>query len=141
MKASKKQGGRVYIEPTHTGEVRFHGGYITQSEATKEGKKAKAIVEDGEEDAALAHHQDDAELSHLHRHAAVRLAVIARPTDALPLLIAHAVAARVNWRVLPDARRPDSKAVEESVSISPAPRRGDEPQHCGISLFDEQSHI
>jgi ParB family chromosome partitioning protein len=56
----------------------------------------------------------------LHRHAAVRLALIARPADALRLLIAHAVAASGNWRVAPDARRPDSKAVEESVSATPA---------------------
>lgn len=124
VKASKKQGGRVYIEPTHTGEVRFHEGYITQSEATKAKKKTKAVAEDGEDAPASAPRSPITKSMQnyldLHRHAAVRLAVIARPTDALRLLIAHAVAASGNWRVLPDARRPDSKAVEESVAASPA---------------------
>jgi ParB family chromosome partitioning protein len=124
VKASKKQGGRVYIEPTHTGEVRFHEGYITQSEATKAKKKGKAVVE-GADDAPASAPRSPITKSmqnylDLHRHAAVRLAVIARPTDALRLLIAHAVAASGNWRVMPDARRPDSKAIAESISTSPA---------------------
>ena len=124
VKASKKQGGRVYIEPTHTGEVRFHEGYITQGEANKTKKKAKAETEHSDEVQAAAPRSPITKTMQnyldLHRHAAVRLAVIARPTDALRLLIAHAVAASGNWRVMPDARRPDSKAVEESVAASPA---------------------
>jgi ParB family chromosome partitioning protein len=124
VKASKKHGGRVYIEPTHTGEVRFHEGYITQSEASKAKKKTKSVAEDSEDAPASAPRSPITKSMQnyldLHRHAAVRLAVIARPTDALRLLIAHALAASGNWRVMPDARRPDSKAVEESVSTSPA---------------------
>ena len=42
----------------------------------------------------------------LHRHGVVRLAVIARPPDALRLMIAHAIAASGNWRVSPVARFP-----------------------------------
>jgi ParB family chromosome partitioning protein len=56
----------------------------------------------------------------LHRHAAVRLAVIARPADALRLMIAHAVAASGNWSVRPDARRAENDAVQGSVGASEA---------------------
>ena len=45
VKATKKEGGRVYIEPTHTGEVRFHEGYVTARElraAEKQESRAKA---------------------------------------------------------------------------------------------------
>lgn len=124
VKAGKKQGGRVYIEPTHTGEVRFHEGYITQGEANRAKKKAKREVGEGEDAKAAAPRSPVTKTMQnyldLHRHAAVRLALIARPADALRLLIAHAVAASGNWRVAPDPCRPDSKAVEESVGASPA---------------------
>ena len=44
VKATKKAGGRVYIEPTHTGEVRFHEGYLTQarSDESQEAKEQSA---------------------------------------------------------------------------------------------------
>jgi ParB family chromosome partitioning protein len=123
VKASKKAGGRVYIEPTHTGEVRFHEGYITQGEASKAKNKASK-AQAGEADAAEEKPQRSSITSsmqsylNLTRHGAVRLAVIARPTDALRLMIAHAVAASGNWSVKPDARRADSQAVRDSVEAS-----------------------
>jgi len=125
-KASKKAGGRVYIEPTHTGEVRFHEGYLTQREAAKvKGKQRKATAEtEGEAEnrdtprspitKTMQNYLD------LHRHAAVRLAVIARPADALRLMIAHAVAASGNWSVKPDNRRAENDAVRASVEGSEA---------------------
>lgn len=125
VKATKEDGGRVYIEPTHTGEVCFREGYISQGEANKaRKKKAKSETDEGESAKAVAPRSPVTKTMQnyldLHRHAAVRLALIARPADALRLLIAHAVAASGNWRVAPDARRPDSKTVEESVGASPA---------------------
>jgi ParB family chromosome partitioning protein len=56
----------------------------------------------------------------LTRHGAVRLAVVARPADALRLMVAHAVAASGNWSVKPDSRKADSQAVRESVETSEA---------------------
>jgi len=124
VKASKKEGGRVYIEPTHTGEVRFHEGYLTQREvraAEKKDRKAKVSDKTGADreqrspiTKAMQNYLD------LHRHAVVRLAVLARPTDGLRLLIAHAVAASGNWSVRPDPQRTDSTAIAESVAASPA---------------------
>lgn len=124
VKASKKQGGRVYIEPTHTGEVRFHEGYITQAEANRAKKKAKAAAGEGEapkdEPARSPITKAMQNYLGLHRHGAVRLALLARPKDALRLLIAHAIAASGNWKVSPDARRADNDAVRESVAQSEA---------------------
>ena len=124
VKASKKQSGRVYIEPTHTGEVRFHEGYITQAEANRAKKKAKAAAGEGEaprdEPARSPITKAMQNYLGLHRHGAVRLALLARPKDALRLLIAHAIAASGNWKVSPDARRADNDAVRESVAQSEA---------------------
>src|ERR1700744_4050392 len=47
VKASKKQGGRVYIEPTRTGEGVFHEGYITQREANRAKTKGKYATDEG----------------------------------------------------------------------------------------------
>jgi ParB family chromosome partitioning protein len=48
------------------------------------------------------------------------LAIIARPADAMRLMVAHAVAASGNWTIKPDSRRADSTAVRESVAASEA---------------------
>ena len=125
VKASKKAGGRVYIEPTHTGEVRFHEGYITQGEAGKakrKSDKAKAGEDDAPEVKAERSPITSTMQNYLDltRQAAVRLAVIARPADALRLMVAHAVAASGNWTVRPDSRKADSQAVRESIETSEA---------------------
>ena len=126
VKASKKDGGRVYIEPTHTGEVRFHEGYLTQREmrqAEKQAQKAKAKAKNGKGEQAEARSPMTNTMRNyldLHRHAVVRLAVLKHPKDALRLLIAHAVAASGNWSVKPDAQRADNNAVRDSVAASPA---------------------
>ena len=124
VKASKKAGGRVFIEPTRTGEVRFHEGYITQAEAARSRKKA-ASGEAGEDAKTKAPARPVITKTmrnylDLHRHAAVRLALLARPADALRLLIAHAVAASGNWRVTPGSRRADTDAVRDSAAASEA---------------------
>jgi ParB family chromosome partitioning protein len=124
VKASKKEGGRVYIEPTHTGEVRFHEGYLTQREIRNAEKQARrAKTKDGKAEAGETRSPITNTLHNyldLHRHAVVRLAVLKHPKDALRLLIAHAVAASGNWSVKPDAQRADSNAVRESLTASPA---------------------
>jgi len=125
VKATKKDGGRVYIEPTHTGEVRFHEGYVTARElraAEKQESRAKAKAKAEKEGKPTRPAITQALQSYLdlHRHAVVRLAVIARPTDALRLMIAHAVAASGNWRVSPDHAGVRADAIGESLAKSAA---------------------
>ena len=120
-KATKKEGGRVYIEPTHTGEVRFHEGYIAARELREAEKKeqhalAKAKAEKDGNPVRPAITQAMQSYLDLHRRAVVRLAVIARPADALRLMIAHTVAASGNWRVSPDHAGIRSDAIGESLA-------------------------
>jgi len=124
VKATKKDGGRVYIEPTHTGEVRFHEGFVTAREvreAEKKENRAKA-KEKGDKDKPVRPALTQALRSYLdlHRHAVVRLAIIARPADALRLMVAHAVAASGNWRVSPDHAGALADAISESLAKSAA---------------------
>jgi ParB family chromosome partitioning protein len=56
----------------------------------------------------------------LHRHAAVRLALLKSPDVALRLLVAHAVASSGNWQVKPEPQRTRSNDIRASVEQSPA---------------------
>ncbi|MEE4454410.1 ParB/RepB/Spo0J family partition protein [Novosphingobium resinovorum] len=114
-KAAKRKGGRVYIDVRGTGEVTFHEGYVTRAEARR--------IERGE--AACAPKAQRPELTStlqtyvdLHRHAAVRAALIGHPALALRLMLAHAIVGSSLWtvRVEPQATRNDE--VRESVETS-----------------------
>jgi ParB family chromosome partitioning protein len=124
VKVTKKEGGRVYVQPTHTGEVRFLEGYITRREAQAAEAQARKSSAKGKtkEDAAPRSSITSAMQNYLdlHRHAVVRLALLARPSDALRLLIAQAIASSGNWSVRPESQRADSKTVSESLQASPA---------------------
>lgn len=121
-KAGKKAGGRVYIAVAKSGEVTFHEGYLTHKEAAKAKGKHKADTAEAKPAAkpkapitsGMRNYLD------LHRHSAVRLALIANPNAALRLLIAHAVAASGNWTVKPDQQRAEGQAIKDSLAASPA---------------------
>lgn len=111
-KAAKRKGGRVYIDVRGTGEVTFHEGYVTRVEARRieRGEEACAPkAQRGELTSTLQTYVD------LHRHAAVRAALIGHPALALRLMLAHAIVGSPLWtvRVEPQATRNDD--VRESV--------------------------
>jgi ParB family transcriptional regulator, chromosome partitioning protein len=127
-KAGKKAGGRVYIAVANSGEVSFHEGYLTHKEAAKaKVAKGKAKGEDEAEAEAKAPAKSKSPITSgmrnyldLHRHAAVRLALLANPNAALRLLIAHAIAASGNWSVKPDRQTTQGQAIAGSLAASPA---------------------
>jgi ParB family chromosome partitioning protein len=111
-KAAKRKGGRVYIDVRGTGEVTFHEGYVTRAEARRieRGEAACAPkAQRGELTSTLQTYVD------LHRHAAVRAALIGHPALSLRLMLAHAIVGSPLWtvRVEPQATRNDE--VRESV--------------------------
>jgi ParB family chromosome partitioning protein len=125
-KAGKKAGGRVYIAVANSGEVSFQEGYLTHKEAAK-AKAAKGKTKGEDEAEAEAPAKAKSPITSgmrnyldLHRHAAVRLALLANPNAALRLLIAHAIAASGNWSVQPDRQTTQGQAIAESLAASPA---------------------
>ncbi|MGW8201234.1 ParB/RepB/Spo0J family partition protein [Sphingomonas bisphenolicum] len=111
-KAAKRKGGRVYIDVRGTGEVTFHEGYVTRAEARRieRGEAACAPkAQRGELTSTLQTYVD------LHRHAAVRAALIGHPALALRLMLAHVIVGSPLWtvRVEPQATRNDE--VRESI--------------------------
>ncbi len=124
-KAGKKAGGRVYITVANSGEVTFHEGYLTHREAAKAKAGGKRKASDTAEAKAPAKAKSPITSGmrnylDLHRHAAVRLALIANPNAALRLLLAYAIAASGNWSVKPDRQYTQCQAIAASLAASPA---------------------
>ena len=119
-RATKRKGGRVYIDVRGSGEVCFHEGYVTRKEAQRAERLARGEEQPErksarpEVTAAMQTYID------LHRHAAVRAELAARPQVALRLLVAHAIAGTHLWRVEADPRRSQNDAVTESAESGTA---------------------
>ena len=118
-KTSKGQGGKVFIAVSHRGEVEIHEGYLTRKEArrtrhtdTADGDVAAAKPSRPEVTSALQNYID------LHRHAAVRVALLDHPGAALRLMVAHAVAGSCLWSVRPEPQQTRNEAIATSLGAS-----------------------
>ena len=121
-KTPKRKGGKVYIAVSARGEVTFHEGYLTRKEA-KRKETAAAMTEGGE---AGAKAEPSAEVTgamqtyiDLHRHAAVRAALLDKPGVAVRLLAAHAMCGSRLWKVSPEPQRSGREDTDASVTASP----------------------
>lgn len=132
-KAGKRKGGRVYVDVRSTGEVTFHEGYVTRNEARK---AERGKVPDGQKVArpeltsALQTYVD------LHRHAAVRAAMLDRPEVALRLMVAHAIVGSHLWSVKPEPQTTRNDAVRESIETSRGEAVFDERRRAILALLD-----
>jgi len=117
----KDEGGHVFIEVFETGEVNIHEGYLAEK-AYRQRQRKNAGGD--ESDTPVA---DKPELTkaaqnylHLHRHAAVRHALLAHPGAALRLMIAHVIVGSSLWRVEPEPQKADKEATAASLKASKA---------------------
>ena len=124
QKIAKTKGGKVYVECAHSGQVKFHEGYLTAKDAKKTTRAA--VKDSGETEAekpASAKPQMTQAMENyleLHRHAIVRLALLQNPNCAFRLMVAHALAPNGNWSVKPDPQRARSNEIGASVAASSA---------------------
>lgn len=138
-RAGKRKGGRVYIDVSARGEVTIHEGYVTRAEARR--------IASGEPSAALDKPKRPEVTStmqtyiDLHRHAAVRAALATRPSVALRLMVAHAIAGSYLWSVKIEPQTTRSDAVRESVETSQAEAEFDERRRAVLAVlgFDEDA--
>jgi ParB family chromosome partitioning protein len=112
---TKGQGGKVFIEVSHRGDVSIHEGYVSRREARRQeqhgtGEKAKRP----ELTAPLQNYID------LHRHAVVRARVGAEPMLALRLVLAHAIVGSGLWAVRAEPQRALTDPIAESVETAPS---------------------
>ncbi|TPI13047.1 ParB/RepB/Spo0J family partition protein [Mesorhizobium sp. B4-1-3] len=121
-KTPKKKGGKVVITVSQRGEVECHEGYLSR----KEARRARSNGEAGEETGTPAK-PSRPELSgpmqnyvDLHRHAAVRTALLDYPGIALRLMVAHAITGSSLWQVRVEPQRAANETVAASIAGSKA---------------------
>ncbi len=119
-KTSKKKGGYVFIAVSQRGEVEVFEGYRSHKDvkSTRRGEATDdaAPVADGRPamSSTLQNYID------LHRHAAVRLALLGDAQVALRLMIAEAICGSPLWQVKAEPQSAKSNAIAGSIAASPA---------------------
>jgi ParB family transcriptional regulator, chromosome partitioning protein len=141
-KTPKGKGGRVYIAVSGRGEVAFHEGYLTRKEAQRvhkaasEGKDSASLCKAARPEltSALTAYVD------LHRHAAVRSKLAARPHVALCVMVAHAICGSPLWSVKVQDQHSRNEAINESIETCPAETQFDERRRAvlGVLSFDSE---
>lgn len=132
-KAPKRKGGRVYVDVRSNGEVAFHEGYLSAKEARR------AARGDGPEPAKLARPEVTSTMQtylDLHRHAAVRAALLSSPGIALRLMVAHAIGGSHLWRVSPEAQTTRNDVVRESLETCRGETVFDERRRAVLGVLD-----
>lgn len=133
-KATKKDGGKVYVTVSHNGQVEFFHGWSPRKQVKAKEKAAKT---DREKEAARpAMTQTMENYLDLHRHAAVRPALLAEPATALRLLVAHAIVSSGNWSVRTEAQRSASADIKVSIEASAAQKAFDAEREKIEKLLD-----
>lgn len=141
--ASKRKGGRIYVEVRDSGEVSFHEGYVT----TKEAKRLSGGGGEGGGDAVLVkpvRPEVSGPLNayiDLHRHAAVRADLASHGGVALRAMLAHVIAGVDLWRVDIESQRAPKEEIAESVETCPAETAFDIKRRAVLAVlgFDEDT--
>ena len=133
-KTGKRKGGRVYLDVRSSGEVVVHEGYLTRREARRvaEGDDKIDVAAKPVRSEATSAMQDYVAL---HRHAAVRAALIGHNGIALRLAVAQAIAGSPLWTIRVEPQKSRNDAVSESVENAPAEARFDEHRRAVLALL------
>jgi ParB family transcriptional regulator, chromosome partitioning protein len=140
--ASKRKGGRIFVEVRDSGEVSFHEGYVTTKEAKRlggggsdEGNTPAAKPARPEVSGPLNAYID------LHRHAAVRADLASHGGVALRAMLAHVIAGADHWRVDVESQRAPKEDIAESVETCPAETAFDIKRRAVLAVlgFDEDT--
>ena len=132
-KAPKRKGGRVYIDVRSTGEVAFHEGYVTAKEAQRIAKGER--IDSGDKPARPEISGPMHSYIDLHRHAAVRAALLGAPSLALRLMVAHAICGSHLWTVRPEPQTTRNEMTAESIETCRAETLFDERRRAVLDLL------
>ena len=118
---AKEKGGRVYVEIARDGEVTVFEGRLPRKEvrAAQRDKETgpRTVTSRPELTKAMQNYLD------LHRHSAVRTALLDDRGMALRLATAQMVAGSALWQVRAEPRKADSVAIGESLAANGAEER------------------
>lgn len=121
-KTPKKDGGRAYIAVSHRGETEVHEGWLTAKEANAKRRTEAAKGGLGTDCKPARSELTNPAQNYisLHRHAAVRHALLGHPGVALRLMVAHAIGGSALWQTKPDPQTTRKDETAESVAKSKA---------------------
>ena len=141
-KAPKRKGGRVYVDLRANGEAVIHEGYLSRREARQkaagQGDADRPRTVRPELTSTLNIYVD------LHRHAAVRAALLDRPGIALRLMLAHAVAGSSLWAIRPEPQTARHDEVAQSLAASRGEAIFSERQRAVLALLraaPDEAHL
>ncbi|HNS87743.1 MAG TPA: ParB/RepB/Spo0J family partition protein, partial [Parvularculaceae bacterium] len=124
--ASRKDGGEVFIETRHSGEVEIHKGYAPRRKPTP--AKSQPGAARPECSAPMENYVD------LHRHAAARAMLLRHRGLALRLLAAHLIIGAPNIQCAPDPQRTRREETAASLAASIGQRHF-EKERAGIAAL------
>lgn len=133
-KTPKRKGGRVYFDVRSSGEVVSHEGYLSRKEARRlagDGEKTSAVTRPARPEVGSAMQDYIA----LHRHAAVRTALIGDQGLALRLMVAQTIAGSPLWTVRVEPQQSRSEDVRESLENAPAETLFDQHRRAVLDLL------
>lgn len=141
-KTPKKKGGKVFITVSHRGEVEIHEGYLSRKEARRRSRSEPAADGDAApvKSARPAMTKSMQNYLELHRHAVVRLALLAHPGTALRLMVAHAVAASGHWQIKAELQQARSEEIAMSLAASPAQAAFAAERDATLVLFERPDY-
>ncbi|MDC7810931.1 ParB/RepB/Spo0J family partition protein [Sphingomonas koreensis] len=135
-KAGKRKGGRVYLDVRASGEVIVHEGYVSRKEAARLAKAEVAGgIATGQKPARPEVTGTMQTYLDLHRHAAVRAALLAHPGIALRLMVAHAIGGSHLWSVKAEPQSTRNDEVRDSLDNSKAEADFDERRRAVLAVL------
>ena len=141
VKTPKKDGGCAYIEVRETGAVQLYEGQITSKEHQR--RLRQATDGNGEKTSSNARPEltnPAQNYIELHRHAAVRHALLSHPDIALRLMVAHAIGGSDLWQTKPDPQMTRKDETAESVAKSKAEAALAEERKTVLTLLGLPAH-
>jgi len=119
QKTTKDEGGKVFIAVSKSGEVSFHDGYLTLKEAQRHQTQGESDDVDPQRERSELTKAMRNYLA-LHKHAAVRVELLAHPDLALRLTVAHMIVGSSLWRVEAEPQRAENEGIATSIASSKA---------------------
>ena len=141
-KTPKRDGGRVYVTVSHHGEVEVHEGWLTgkEAKAKRRAKAAKGETDTGCKTARPELTNPAQNYIELHRHAAMRHALLSHAGVALRLMVAHAIGGSVLWQTKTDPQTTRKDETAESVAKSKAETALAEERKAVLELLGLPAH-
>ncbi|MCP4195172.1 MAG: ParB/RepB/Spo0J family partition protein [Planctomycetaceae bacterium] len=114
----KDNGGKVYVSVARDGEVTFYEGQLSRKDVEARDRAERGGVTANPQKPELTKPMQN--YLELHRHAAVRAALLSHPGVAMRLAVAQIIAGSDLWATDADPQKASSDAIAESLASNRA---------------------